>query len=72
MSPVLRSPVLVDDPEFFLVVEQVTCPLSVERYGSRAVERYGGGPTHRLDTEWGSVERYRGCLVIGVRVGCAE
>ena len=50
--PVLRSPVLVDDPEFYLAVGQVTCHLPVERYW--------GIPTHDLDTEWGLVERYHG------------
>ena len=44
------SPILVDDPEFYLVVEQVPNPLPVERHGGLkdtghtcVVERYWGG-----------------------------
>ena len=54
---VLRSPVLVDDPEFYLAVEQVTCHLPVERYWSIL--------TQDLDAEWGLVERYHDCLIAG-------
>ena len=37
---VLRSSIFVDDPEFYLAVEQVACPLPVERYWRVAVEIY--------------------------------
>ena len=37
---VLRSSIFVDDPEFYLAVEQVACPLPVERYWGMAVEIY--------------------------------
>ena len=54
---VFRSPVLVDDPEFYSAVKQVTCHLPVERYW--------GIPTHDLDTEWSLIERYQGCSIAG-------
>ena len=37
---VLRSSIYVDDPEFYLAVKKVACPLPVERYWRVAVEIY--------------------------------
>ena len=50
----------VDDPEIYLAVGEVACPLPVERYWGVAVEIYWGIPTYGLDIEWSSVERYKG------------
>ena len=43
---VLRFSILVEDPEFYLVVEQVACAFPVERYCLGAVEIYWGITTH--------------------------
>ena len=48
------------DSEFYLAVEQVTCPLPLKNIqGGQHRWNIWGTPTHGLDTEWGSVERYQ-------------
>ena len=46
------------DSESYLAVEQVTCPLLVGKILRGPGWNIRGIPTHGLDTEWGSVERY--------------
>ena len=46
------------DSEFYLAVEQVTCPLLGGQILGGARVKHQGISTHGLDTEWGSVERY--------------